>query len=540
VCDRASATLREWRDRAGQSLSESVLIVKLQRNSLKWALNYLYQFGDTDLFPRLIEIDALKSIETDAINVFEKIDLGNYSFGSARRFIVPKDEISYRTATQLDPIDTVFLTAAIYEYGSQIEKRRISVKENRIFSYRFLPQANALYDQSITWVDFWNHCRRKAIDYSHIVRLDIADFYNQIYHHNVENQLIESQFPNQVKKWIINLLESTTAKVSRGIPIGPHATHLLAEMSLIPIDNSMFYRGIDFCRYADDVIIFCHDYTRSKIVIYQIAEILDKQQKLVLQKQKTKIYKNSIEFREHCSQMIEDRPINENERKIITLIKNYSHKNPYKTVSMSNLSDEEIRLFDQTIIESIIQDYLISEAPNYSRLRWFLRRLSQIGTPAAVEYCINNINDLTPAISDVCNYLVAVTNNYAGNWQALGNKIMEILNSDLIKSSEFLQMTLLSLFVRNVKLNNVNRLIALYSNSPPSIRREIILGAYQANAIDWIRELKESYSGFDIWLKQAFVMACKGFPEDEKRFFLDHAVEDHTLMNLLKKWSKQR
>ncbi|NET40050.1 MAG: RNA-directed DNA polymerase [Cyanothece sp. SIO1E1] len=101
--------------------------------------------------------------------------------------------------------------------------------------------------------------------------------------------LIESQFPNQIKKWIISLLESTTARVSRGIPVGPHATHLLAEISLIPIDNSMYYKEIDFCRYADDIIIFCKDYTQAKIVIYKIAEILDKQQRLVLQKQKTKI-----------------------------------------------------------------------------------------------------------------------------------------------------------------------------------------------------------------------------------------------------------
>lgn len=514
--------------------------MKLQRNSLEWALNYLNQFSDTDLFPRPIEIDVLKAIETDAIDAFEKIDLGNYSFGSARRFIVPKDEISYRIATQLDPVDTVFLTAAIYEYGSQIEQQRILTSENKVFSYRFSPQANALYAQNITWVDFWNTCRSKAIDYNYIVCLDIADFYNQIYHHNIENQLIESQFPNQLKKWIINMLESTTARVSRGIPVGPHATHLLAEMSLIPIDNSMFYRGIDFCRYADDVIIFCNDYTQAKIIIYQIAEILDRQQRLVLQKQKTKIYKNSVEFREYCSQMIQDRPINESERKIIALIRSYAQKNPYATVSLSKLSNEELQLFDRENIELIIQEYLASEDPNYSRLRWFLRRLSQIGTPAAVEYCIDNINNLTPAISDVCSYLVAVTNSYTGDWKILGDKILDILNLDLIRSNEFFQMALLSLFVRNVKLNNINRLITLYGNAPPSIRREIILSAYQANAIDWLRELKENYSGFDIWLKQAFVIACKGLPEDEKRFFLDHAVEDKNLMNLLKKWSKQR
>ena len=133
-----------------------------------------------------------------------------------------------------------------------------------------------------------------------------------------------------------------------------------------------------------------------------------------------------------------------------------------------------------------------------------------------------------------------MTNNYTKDWKVLGNKILDILTSDLIKSNQFFQMALLSLFVRNVKLNNINRLIFIYSNASPSIRREIILSAYQANAIDWLRELKENYSGFDIWSKRAFVIACKGLPEDEKKFFLDHAVEDEILLNLLKKWSKQR
>lgn len=142
--------------------------MKLQRDSLVWALDYLHQFSDTDLFPRPVEIDALKEIADAAISIFENIDLGNYSFGSARRFIVPKDEISYRTATQLDPVDTIFLTAVIYEYGNKIENRRISTSENKVFSYRFSPQVNVLYNQNITWLDFWNKCKDKAVQYNYI------------------------------------------------------------------------------------------------------------------------------------------------------------------------------------------------------------------------------------------------------------------------------------------------------------------------------------------------------------------------------------
>ena len=233
--------------------------MKLQENSLRWALNHVLNYSDTDLFPKPVEFDILQEIENEAINRFKDIDLGNYQHNPSRRFIVPKDEISYRTATQLDPLDDIILTAIVYEFGQLIENRRILISENKVFSYRFAPQNDwSLYNPSVSWLQFWENCKNKISDYKYAVSLDIADFYNQIYHHNIENQLIESGFPNQVKKWLMNLLESVTAKVSRGIPIGPHATHFLGELSLVPIDNSLSLKGLDFCRFVDDIIIFCH------------------------------------------------------------------------------------------------------------------------------------------------------------------------------------------------------------------------------------------------------------------------------------------
>lgn len=76
--------------------------------------------------------------------------------------------------------------------------------------------------------------------------------------------MIESGLPNQAIKWIISLLESTTAGVSRGVPIGPHAIHLIAESSMIPIDNSLCSIGLNFMRFADDILIFCDSHDSAK------------------------------------------------------------------------------------------------------------------------------------------------------------------------------------------------------------------------------------------------------------------------------------
>ena len=157
---------------------------------------------------------------------------------------------------------------------------------------------------------------------STVLYCDIADCYNQIYHHTVENQLIASGFPNQATKWVIRLLESTTAGVSRGVPIGPHGAHLIAEATLIPIDNSMVSTGLTFLRYADDILVFCDSDKASRQALASIASILDKQQRLTLQRHKTSFFKPH-EFRILCKQMIEDRPISQDEDQLLKLISPY-------------------------------------------------------------------------------------------------------------------------------------------------------------------------------------------------------------------------
>lgn len=227
----------------------------LSADSLEWSINFLDKHSDGDIFPKIPEISAILEKKGDFIHLVEGKQLSDFQSKPCRRFIVPKDEISYRQATQLHPQDSILLSAIIYQFGQGIENRRLPATQ--VFSYRFLPSSDeGLYSSKTAWNDFWTNAYEKANSSSNILVCDIADFYNQIYHHTVENQLADSGLPNQAIKWIKRLLESTTAGVSRGVPIGPHAIHLVAEASLIPIDNSLQSSGLDFIRYVDDIVYF--------------------------------------------------------------------------------------------------------------------------------------------------------------------------------------------------------------------------------------------------------------------------------------------
>ncbi|MBP2640231.1 MAG: hypothetical protein H6Q66_1182 [Firmicutes bacterium] len=513
--------------------------MKIDAVSIKWALNHLTTIGDSDLFPIPIEFEAIVGQGEEAINFLSDLDLSQVNPGSARRFIVPKDDLSYRVATQLDPLDSIFLAAIMYQFGVEIESKRRPVEENRVFSYRFAPDPGGnFYDKIFSWNEFWKNCFEKSKSFEYALVLDISDFYNQIYHHTLENQLAECGLPNQVIKWIIALSESITAKTSRGIPVGPHSAHLLAEISLKPIDNSLVTRGIEFCRFVDDIIVFCNSETEAKINILTIADILDKQQRLMLQRHKTKIL-DKENFQKYCNEMLEDRPINDLETNLLKIIRKHSGGNPYGIIYLSQLSAEELNSFNDESITKIFNDYISQTEPDYTRLRWFIRRLSQVGHPGAVNYCVDNINKLMPALNDICQYFVSVSNFSASDWPILGEKILNLLDDPIIQANEYYQLSIYSLFNRKLELNHFEKILRNYQANPSNLKRETIIAAFKYDAADWLRELKEHYRGMDRWTQRAFLVACSKLPREEKRFFFSQVSKEDKLDELLILWSKK-
>jgi retron-type reverse transcriptase len=508
----------------------------LQAASIDWSLDFVARHSDGDLFPKMPEIEALLARRGEFIPLLEGKPLGSFLPGACRRFIVPKDQISYRQATQLDPQDSIILTAIVHQFGCGIESRRLP--SNTVFSYRFNPTPNdGLYGNASAWNDFWTKAHTLGTQNTHILYCDIADFYNQIYHHTVENQLIASGFPNQATKWIISLLESTTAGVSRGVPIGPHAAHLIAESTMIPIDNSLQSVGMNFIRYADDIIVFCNSDKEARSALAQVAAILDKQQRLMLQRHKTKFYAPA-EFRALCSEMIQDRPINPNEAGLLALIRKYSGGNPYLTITYNQISDEDWQSISESTIRGIIQEYLSKTDVDFIRLRWFYRRLSQIGHPGAINVTLENVEKLGPCFANICFYLASVQSIDEADWKQIGSSLLDLLDEEDVRQNEYFRLLILSLFSRNAYINHFAALTKLFQAADPFVRREIFLAAKVNGAFDWVREYKESFQMMDPWQKIAYLYCVSGLPPDDKKYFINRWTFDRPFEQTLAKWSK--
>lgn len=508
----------------------------LSKDSLEWSIDFLEKHSDGDIFPKILEIAAIYVNKEDFVKLVEGKPLTEFKPKPCRRFIVPKDEISYRQATQLHPQDSILLSALIYQFGKGIEDRRLPASQ--VFSYRFLPsQDEGLYSSRTAWNDFWTTAYKKARDSSVILICDIADFYNQIYHHTVENQLADSGFPNQGIKWVKMLLESTTAGVSRGVPIGPHAIHLIAEATLIPIDNSLQSTGIDFIRYVDDIVIFCKSEKDSRSALSIVASTLDKQQRLMLQKHKTKFY-NPDKFQSICKDMLEDRPIDKAEERLLGIIHKYTGGNPYVSITYNDIKPEDWEQFSEKIVSGVIIEYLSKKEIDYIRLRWFYRRLAQVGHPGALNVSIEHISKLGPCLASICTYIASIQSIEPEAWKQLGEKLLYLLDTEEISGNEFYRLSILSLFTKNRHINHFASLSKKFQNSDPFARREIILASIKNGAIDWLREQKESYPLMDPWQKMGFMYCMAGFPADEKKYFITRFDYEGPFDKILAKWSK--
>ncbi len=495
--------------------------MKLEETSIKWAICHVKKQKDTDLFPSLKEYEILFENEEYLVGKLKEIEIENYNWQPYRRFIIPKDEYSYRVAIQLDPIDNILVVALTYQYGNKIEGKRLPIGDRKVFNYRFKPTSDGqMYDKKEAWKNFWNTSKEKIGQYNFAVYIDIADFYNRIYHHTLENQLIDCEFENQIIKSIKNMLQNTTQTASQGIPVGPHAMHLFAEMCLIPLDENLITKGYDYCRYSDDIIIFVNSKSEGQIVIYELAKVLDSL-KLNMQRHKTKIYTKE-EFLQKCSDMLKENPISELEEEMIKTINTYS-SDPYAIIGIDNINDVDKEVFSEERIENILMNYL-TENKDYQGIRFFFRRLSNVGVDSAINVTIREIDNLMPAISDIALYFSSVAQESNTVREDIGEKILGLLDNPIIRSNEFLQITILNLFANTDKFNHITRLVELYNNSSDYIKREIILAAYSSKQKSWIRELKQDYNRLGVWGQRALLIASELLPKDERKFFIQNVT----------------
>ena len=227
----------------------------------------------------------------------------------------------------------------------------------------------------------------------------------------------------------------------------------------------------------------------------------------------------SEKFKSHADSNTIDKPINDLEEKMLKAVRLHT-KSPYEKISLSLFTESDLSTLSKYNIETVLSQYLQAEDVDYIRLRWFIRRLAQVGVSGGIEYIVKNFSDFMPAMSEVGKYFESSTKNYSGSWKNIGDDLIKVYESDVVQASEYLRLIVLSLFSRIKDLNHSNKLTSMYQMASDMCQRKIVLAAATAKANAWLSTLKSEYKNADPWKRRALLYSMRVLPKDEKEFWL--------------------
>lgn len=447
--------------------------------------------------------------------------MSEYECRPLRRFLVPKPEGGYRAAIQLDPLDTIIFTALVYEAAPLIEKQRVSLDQKVSCSYRVEIDANGqLFRPDNGWGDFHGKSNELATSGKHqyVALADIADFYNQISHHRVRNALEVAGVSPERAKNFEELLMNLTGGQSRGVPVGPSASILLAEACLSDVDMFLLRKGCAFSRYVDDFRIFCANKSEAYQALHDLSEYLYTAHRLALQSSKTKV----ISIDRFAQIDLLDPEKLEQQRKTEKISEFLSAMSAI--IGYANLSEEDIPPGEQrTIVINNLKDLFDAcLARGQLRLglaRYVLRRATVLKTSVLQDRVINNIDTLVPVMRDVAIYLLKTTQSKNAA------KVSQALISFLQKS-DYAFMPFAKLWAIHVLTElNLSEVEQALKRICEEIRdqmgvRPLALLARTMKYIDWVRAQKETWQNNGPWDRRAIIWSATALSDDERKYWL--------------------
>lgn len=262
--------------------------------------NILYEgITDVDLFNRPFEIDLLKNqqfateIESAVVVSIISGKLNNLKLHKLGHVLIPKKSLSdYRKCALTEIYDEIVYLTLVLSIANEIEKLRIKKRCNRVFSYRFKPQKNGkIFDSKYNFTAFNREIVKKSTMNKNkvMVECDLSNFYDRLNIHRIESILRSA---DEIDKDLISLINQVLLfwanRDSYGLPVGSNGSRILAEASLIEVDNYLTSKKIDFCRFVDDYRIFAKDAYTAHSHLATLVHCLSREG-IFLNTQKTKI-----------------------------------------------------------------------------------------------------------------------------------------------------------------------------------------------------------------------------------------------------------
>jgi len=506
----------------------------VKENALEWSLKHLTRYYDSDFYPKSFEFEAIGSNWPSVKDYILSLDLLEYAPKSPVISLAPKVNGTYRIVQKLDPIDSLIYTALVYEMHEIIENYRIPASENIACSYRIKPDFNGSFfsrDEN-GWKNYKRRIERLSRKYKdgYVINCDIIDFYNQIYTHRLQNIISEAgggEFDEQAKI-LDEFLLKLNSKTSRGIPVGPAASIVLAEAIMSDIDKKIISYNRDFTRWVDDIIIFFKKKEDAVFVFHELTKYLHSIHRLVFSGEKSmtvtvKRFLNRYFKDEEKEEEIEILRKTEDLAKEkfeeldidTSLYGSYDEEDleeEYERIYNEVAENEQFKILSKAYWE-ILKKSVDSNKLDVSLLRRILRNATRYRIRSIVPIVLKNFEFFIPVIREVIIYLNKV----------LSAKSIERHKKyfEIILDSSIMRLPFINMWISHLLHNKHFDAIDLPSNYQKisQIRDRALLARRRKDRV-WVKDYKDGLDVLGPWDRRAILYSSDILSRDEMEHWI--------------------
>ena len=518
-------------------------MLTLQPASLDWALQHALRYGDTDLFPKPFEYEAIQYDWDNVRDYLTSQDVTRWHVRPHRSLLAPKAKFGFRIVTQLDPLDFLVLAATVRELAADLEARRVSTSRNIVFSYRVAPAADGrLFDPTIRYSDFLITARdlvHADPTVTHIALTDIADFYPRIYHHRLEGALAVATGKSSHVVTVRKLLSGWNGTETFGIPVGSAPTRLLAEVAIADVDEALLAAGVRFVRYNDDYRMLATSYSEAYRHLAFLAETLYRNHGLTLQEQKTHVVTVEAFLEQYVSTPAQ-RELASLRSRFEAIVEGLGLEKPYDTIDYDELKPDQQALVDSLNLVELFQEELASGSPELPIIRFVIRRMAQLGDDSILNDLLAHLEVFHPLFPEIIKYLTALTALTASTRAIIGGRILDLVEDSIVSQLPYHRMWALELFTRSTDWNQADRFFNLLATIPDlSGRRKLILAMGRASQRHWFQSQWRNLFDESAWPRRALIAAASCMPADARRHWY-RSIEDRldVLETAVMRWAR--
>jgi len=385
--------------------------MRLTSDSVEFAKVHITKFYDSDFFPKPFEYLALWNNWSDVKNYLTSTDIDSILMEDPTVLCSPKPSGTFRIVHQIDQISSIVYTALTYMIAEKVEARRFPLESKVACSYRISinKDKGTFFENGTGYPAFIDKCNELTNSNQFVLITDISDFYNQVYIHRLRNAIcsLDSGFEGQAKT-IEDFLLALNGSPTKGIPVGPSSSIIMAEALMIDVDEYISNSGFSHTRYVDDFRVFGNSESELVLFLDKLTKYLFENHRLSLSSSKTEIISKDTFVGKYLEnpENVEKTHIHE------ALSEMIEPQSAYQIYEEDEDESEEPTESDvrPTVMISMCQKLLALGKLDLGVARHILRQCRKYRIRAVSTLILDNFDYFSPVISDVVLYLDKITN----------------------------------------------------------------------------------------------------------------------------------